>query len=379
VDARELDSTRCSVARTAALVGDAWTVLVLRDLFNGIRRFDDLAQHLGIARNVLVRRLGALVDAGLVDRVPYREPGRRERHEYRLTPAGRDLRPVILAMLEYGDRHLAGADGPPVRVEHVGLRRAGARRGALRAGHLVESGTRLRSCPDPAPAAWAEPRGYPRAWVTTNAPPPSRLPPDVLFDYLSDVGNLPHYFAAMKSAEPGEGNEVHTVAEVDGHRVEGDAWFTAEDGSRSMRWGSEGENDYAGELSVAGHGTARASPSSCTPATGSPRRSRAGSRRHWRRSSATSRGTPTRLRPDPGRAQVRGSRRIGWSGGTSTSTIRTPSGSSIHISRSPHGSSRGPRTTCAARSAWAAVTSRTCSHSATPPPGPSSEDPATSM
>ena len=70
VDARELDSTRCSVARTAALVGDAWTVLVLRDLFNGIRRFDDLAQHLGIARNVLVRRLTALVDAGLVDRVP---------------------------------------------------------------------------------------------------------------------------------------------------------------------------------------------------------------------------------------------------------------------------------------------------------------------
>ena len=79
-------------------------------------------------------------------------------------------------------------------------------------------------------------------------------PPGVLFDYLSDVGNLPHYFAAMKSAEPGEGNEVHTVAEVDGHRVEGDAWFTAEDGSRTMRWGSEGENDYAGELSVAGHG-----------------------------------------------------------------------------------------------------------------------------
>jgi hypothetical protein len=66
-------------------------------------------------------------------------------------------------------------------------------------------------------------------------------PPGVLFDYLSDVGNLPHYFAAMKTAEPGEGNEVHTVAEVDGHRVEGDAWFTA-------------ENDYAGELSVAGDG-----------------------------------------------------------------------------------------------------------------------------
>jgi DNA-binding HxlR family transcriptional regulator len=149
VDARELDSTRCSVARTAALVGDAWTVLVLRDLFNGIRRFDDLAQHLGIARNVLVRRLTTLVDAGLVDRVPYREPGRRERHEYRLTPAGRDLRPVILAMLQYGDRHLADADGPPVRVEHVGCDAPVHVEVRCAEGHLVDGGTRLRNVPGP--------------------------------------------------------------------------------------------------------------------------------------------------------------------------------------------------------------------------------------
>jgi len=148
MDFRDLHSSRCSVARTAALVGDTWTVLVLRDLFNGIRRFDDLASHLGIARNVLTRRLTALTDAGLVDRVPYREPGRRERHEYRLTAAGRDLRPVILAMLEYGDRHLAGPDGPPTRIEHgdgcgtpvhVEVRCA--------QGHLVEPGTRLRTVP----------------------------------------------------------------------------------------------------------------------------------------------------------------------------------------------------------------------------------------
>lgn len=149
VDVRELDSARCSVARTAALVGDAWTVLVLRDLFNGIRRFDDLAGHLRIARNVLVRRLTALVDAGLVDRVPYREPGRRERHEYRLTPAGRDLRPVILAMLEYGDRHLAGPDGPPMRVEHVGCDEPVHVEVRCARGHVVESGTRLRTVPGP--------------------------------------------------------------------------------------------------------------------------------------------------------------------------------------------------------------------------------------
>jgi DNA-binding HxlR family transcriptional regulator len=135
------------VARTAALVGDAWTVLVLRDLFNGIRRFDDLAAHLGIARNVLTRRLTHLTDAGLVDRVPYREPGRRERHEYRLTPAGRDLRPVILAMLEYGDRHLAGSDGPPMRVEHAGCGEPVHVEIRCAEGHLVEPQTRLRTVP----------------------------------------------------------------------------------------------------------------------------------------------------------------------------------------------------------------------------------------
>jgi DNA-binding HxlR family transcriptional regulator len=146
VDWVEYDSGRCSVARAAGVVGDSWTVLVLRDLFNGIRRFDDLATHLGIARNVLTRRLAALVSEGIVVKVPYREPGSRERHEYRLTEAGRDLR---LAMLAWGDVHRADGFGPPMRVEHaecgtpvhVELRCA--------EGHLVERTTRLRAVPGP--------------------------------------------------------------------------------------------------------------------------------------------------------------------------------------------------------------------------------------
>ncbi|MGD9529345.1 winged helix-turn-helix transcriptional regulator [Pseudonocardia sp.] len=149
MDPRDLESTRCSIARTAALVGDAWTVLVLRDLFNGIRRFDDLARHLRIARNVLTRRLAALTAAGFVERVPYREPGRRERHEYRLTPAGRDLRPVLIAMLEFGDRHLAGDDGPPVTIEHAGCGAAVHVELRCAEGHLVEPATRLRTLPGP--------------------------------------------------------------------------------------------------------------------------------------------------------------------------------------------------------------------------------------
>lgn len=124
-------------------------MLVLRDLFNGIHRFDELACHLGVARNVLTRRLAALLDEGIVDRVPYQEPGRRARHEYRLTRAGRELRPVILAMLDWGDAHRAGPEGSPVLVQHgecgtsvhVELRCA--------EGHVIESATRLRSVPGP--------------------------------------------------------------------------------------------------------------------------------------------------------------------------------------------------------------------------------------
>ncbi len=143
MDWRESDSARCSVARTAEVIGDGWTVLVLRDLFNGIRRFDDLTAHLGIARNVLTRRLAALVDQGIITRVPYQEPGARERHEYRLTPDGRALRPVLLAMLDWGDAHRA--DDPPMRVEH---RECGAGvhvEVRCAEGHRIEPGTRLDS------------------------------------------------------------------------------------------------------------------------------------------------------------------------------------------------------------------------------------------
>jgi uncharacterized membrane protein len=75
---------------------------------------------------------------------------------------------------------------------------------------------------------------------------------DALFRYLSDVNNLPDYFAAMKSAEPAEGDAVHTVAEVDGTEREGEAWFTADEEARSIRWGAQGESHYSGELEVTG-------------------------------------------------------------------------------------------------------------------------------
>ena len=141
---RELDSSVCSVARTLELVGDAWTVLVLRDLFDGLRRFDEIADHLGVARNVLTRRLNTLVDGGLVERREYREPGSRTRQEYRLTPRGRSLRPVLLALMEFGDEHLA-VEGPPVRFEHDDC--GGDVRLVLECehGHRLSSPDRLRA------------------------------------------------------------------------------------------------------------------------------------------------------------------------------------------------------------------------------------------
>ena len=113
------DSDTCSIARTLALVGDRWTLLVLRDLANGVGRFDELTAHLGIARNVLSGRLARLVESGLVERTAYREPGERARQAYRLSGAGRELMPVLLALMAWGDRHLAGPEGAPAVVRHA--------------------------------------------------------------------------------------------------------------------------------------------------------------------------------------------------------------------------------------------------------------------
>jgi DNA-binding HxlR family transcriptional regulator len=114
----DYESEACSIARTLALVGDRWTLLVLRDVANGVRRFDELVDHLGIARNVLARRLSGLVDDGLVTKSAYRDAGSRERHEYRLSAAGREFMPILLAIMAWGDRHLAGPEGPPALATH---------------------------------------------------------------------------------------------------------------------------------------------------------------------------------------------------------------------------------------------------------------------
>jgi len=108
----------CTVGRTMAILGERWTFVVLREVFNGVRRFDDICRHSGIPRQVLSNRLALLVEQDILRREPYRDPGERARHEYRLTEKGFDLYPVLVAVAEWGDRYLVDPEGTPVEFTH---------------------------------------------------------------------------------------------------------------------------------------------------------------------------------------------------------------------------------------------------------------------
>ena len=106
----------CSIARALDVVGERWSLLILRDAFNGVRRFDDFQRGLGIARNILTDRLESLVAHGVIERRPYQK--HPPRYEYELTAKGRELYPVLIALRTWGDRYSAGPDGPSVLVRH---------------------------------------------------------------------------------------------------------------------------------------------------------------------------------------------------------------------------------------------------------------------
>ncbi|MEO3794883.1 helix-turn-helix domain-containing protein [Nonomuraea sp. B10E15] len=115
-----LRADNCSIERTLDIVGEKWTFLVLREAFSGVRRFADMQAITGAPRQVLSARLARLVDEGLLRKEPYREPGQRQRDEYRLTDKGRDLYPLMVALMHWGDKYLTGEEGPPVRLTHRG-------------------------------------------------------------------------------------------------------------------------------------------------------------------------------------------------------------------------------------------------------------------
>lgn len=111
-----LSEEPCSLARTLAVIGDRWTLLVLREAFLKVRRFEDFRGRLGIARQVLSERLAGLVAEGVLERRAYQD--NPPRHEYRLTEKGLGLYPAVLALVHWGDTHYAGDAGPPLLHRH---------------------------------------------------------------------------------------------------------------------------------------------------------------------------------------------------------------------------------------------------------------------
>ncbi len=126
----ELAEKECAIARTWAVIGERWTMMILRESFRGVRRFEDVQAKLQIGRNILTDRLQLLVHEGVLERRPYQE--RPTRYEYVLTQKGEDLYPVLLAMLRWGNRYKV--DDPPLQLMHKNC------------GHMLESVTVCESC-----------------------------------------------------------------------------------------------------------------------------------------------------------------------------------------------------------------------------------------
>jgi DNA-binding HxlR family transcriptional regulator len=145
----DYDTENCTIGAALAIVGEKWTFLVLREAFNGVRRFDDIRRRIAAPRQILTDRLARLVDQGLLRKVPYREPGQRSRSEYRLTEKGLALFPLIVALLEWGNEYAASPAGPVAELTH---RDCGAPvRQELRCaeGHLVHSAREVTAAPGP--------------------------------------------------------------------------------------------------------------------------------------------------------------------------------------------------------------------------------------
>jgi DNA-binding HxlR family transcriptional regulator len=140
------DRSRCSVAGTLAVVGEKWSLLVLREAFLGVRRFADFQANLGAPKAVLSDRLGTLVEQGILRRVPYRAEGERQRHEYRLTDKGLDLYPTLVALMEWGDRYLEGGS---LELEHRDCGAGVHLAVVCDAGHRLTGAREVRPVPRP--------------------------------------------------------------------------------------------------------------------------------------------------------------------------------------------------------------------------------------
>ena len=145
----DYDPANCSIGAVLEILGERAAFLALREVFNGVRRFDDMQRRTGIPRQVLSSRLARLVGEGLLRKVPYQEAGQRSRDEYRLTSKGLDLYPVLVALMQWGDRYEAGPDGPPVLLRHRDCGEPVQLQLSCRAGHVLESARDVTPVPGP--------------------------------------------------------------------------------------------------------------------------------------------------------------------------------------------------------------------------------------
>ncbi len=147
--ALDYDTSNCNIAAALSIVGEKWTFLVLREAFNGIRRFDDMQRRTAAPRQVLSNRLARLVAEGILRKVPYQEEGQRPRGEYRLTEKGIDLFPVIAALLAWGDKYAAWPGGPAVELTHRDCGAPVHLELACSAGHTLDSARDITPVPGP--------------------------------------------------------------------------------------------------------------------------------------------------------------------------------------------------------------------------------------
>ncbi len=145
---RDYETQICSVARALEVVGERWSLLILRSVFLGVHRFDDLLEALGITRSVLTGRLQHLVDEGVLERVPYQQ--RPTRYEYRPTAKGHELWPVLIHLVRWGDAYYCEADGVPRVIEHAGC--GGRPDDHLLCDRCGEALTYFNTCAFPGPA-----------------------------------------------------------------------------------------------------------------------------------------------------------------------------------------------------------------------------------
>jgi DNA-binding HxlR family transcriptional regulator len=149
--ARNLEDS-CSIARSLGVLGERWTFLILREAFEGRTRFAEFRERLSIAPDVLAGRLETLVENGVMERLPYQDPGARSRSAYVLTAAGRELIVVLAALQQWGDEHLPWHEGPSI------LRRVGQSGQSVHVGFINEEGREVR----PADVAMVRTDAYPQ-------------------------------------------------------------------------------------------------------------------------------------------------------------------------------------------------------------------------